>query len=134
MMRLKMTSASLQSLAQAVAQEHYVTTKAHLELMQSLCHEGVVKEMGEIALALFMQLQEPGKDEKDEEMDNYEQSRRALQRIKEIFGLAGDTPPVPPPTSGLPISQALIHPRPKGTPAKPFELCKTKRQRLQYLR
>jgi hypothetical protein len=95
MMRLKMTSGSLQSLAQAVAQAHYVTTKAHLELMQSLCHEGVVKEMGEISQALFIQLQEPGKDEQDEEAESYERNRRALRRIKEIFGLAGDTPPVP---------------------------------------
>jgi hypothetical protein len=96
MMRLKMTSGSLQSLAQSVAQEHYVTTRAHLELMKSLCHEGVVKEMGEIALALFMQLQEPGdKDEDGNTVNVHEASRRAAQRIREIFGLAGDTPPVP---------------------------------------
>lgn len=94
MMRLKMTSASLQSLAQAVAREHYITTPAHLELMKSLCQEGMVKEMGEIALALFLQLEEPGPHDKDgHRMDPDEMSRRALLRIKQIFGLAGDTPP-----------------------------------------
>ena len=57
MMWLKMTGASLQSLAQAVGRERYVTTTTHLALMKSLQQEGVVKEMGEIALALFLQVQ-----------------------------------------------------------------------------
>jgi hypothetical protein len=98
MMRLKMTSASLQSLAQSVARPYYLTTPHDLGIMKSLLQEGVVKEMGEIALALFLQLQPPDKGE--EEVDTYEQSRRALQRIKEIFGLAGDHPPLPPGARG----------------------------------
>jgi hypothetical protein len=96
MMRLKMTSGTLQSLAQAVGREHYVTTPHDLELMKSLHQEGVVKEMGEIALALFYQLEEPGeKDEEGRRIDPNEMGRRAAMRLKEIFGLAGDTPPVP---------------------------------------
>ena len=96
MMRLKMTEATLQSLAQSVAREHYVTTPADLALMKNLLPEESMKEMGDIALALFLQLQEPG--ERDAEgchIDHEEMSRRALARIQEIFGLAGDTPPVP---------------------------------------
>src|ERR1019366_7324065 len=54
--------------------------------------EGVLKEMGEIALALFCQLQPPGMEDG---VDREEQSRRALKRIKEIFGLHTDHPPIP---------------------------------------
>ncbi len=93
MMRLKMTSASLQSLAQSVARKYYITTPHDLEIMKSLLQEGVVKEMGEIALALFFQLQPPGTGE--DGIDPDEQARRAVQRIKQIFGLAGDVPPRP---------------------------------------
>lgn len=94
MMRLKMTGASLQSLAEAVAGERYVTTPAHLDLMKSLQQEGVVKEMGEIALALFLQLQEPGeRDKEGRHVDPNEIGRRAAAKLKEIFGLSGDVPP-----------------------------------------
>jgi hypothetical protein len=117
MMRLKMTSGSLQGLTQAVAQARYVTTKPHLELMQSLCHEGVVMEMGEISLALFIQLQEPGKDEQDKEAETYEMNRRALRRIKEIFGLAGDTPPVPP-NRQIPGEPGANPPAPAANPSQ----------------
>lgn len=39
---------------------------------------------------------QPGKTAGDKEADREEQSRNALRRIKEIFGLAGDGPPKPP--------------------------------------
>ena len=95
MMRLKMTGASLQSLAQSVAREHYVTSPADLAMMKNLLPEESLKEIGDIILALFMQLQEPGNhDEQGRHVDPDEKSRRALQKFKEIFGLAGDTPPV----------------------------------------
>ncbi len=63
MMQLKMTEESLRRLAQSVAHQHYVTTPADLEKMKSLHQEGVLKDMGEIALALFYQLQPPGTGE-----------------------------------------------------------------------
>jgi len=93
MMRLKMTEETLRLLARSVEREHYVTTPADLEMMKNLHQEGVVKEMGEIALALFYQLQAPGTGA--DGVDPNERSRRALLRIKEIFGLASDTPPTP---------------------------------------
>jgi len=93
MMRLKITAETLRRLAQSVAREDYVTTKADLEMMKNLQQEGAVKEMGEIALALFCQLQPPGMGE--DGIDRDQQARNALRRIKEIFGLHTDTPPVP---------------------------------------
>jgi hypothetical protein len=60
MMRLKIRAARLESLAQSVAREHYVTTPADLDLVKSLRDEGAMKELGDIAVALFYQLQEPG--------------------------------------------------------------------------
>ena len=96
MMRLKMTSASLQSLAQSVACEHYVTTPADLELMKNLHQEGVVKEMGEIALALFYQLQAPGapgeQDEGGGRSDPEANVRKVVARIQEIFGVRTSDP------------------------------------------
>jgi hypothetical protein len=91
MMRLKMTADSLRLLVQSVAHEHYVTTPADLAKMKNLHQEGVLKEMGEIALALFYQLQAPGTGE--DGIDPNENSRRVLVRIKEIFGLSSDYPP-----------------------------------------
>jgi hypothetical protein len=91
MMRLKMTADSLRLLVQSVAREHYVTTPADLEKIKNLHQEGVLKEMGEIALALFYQLQAPGTGA--DGVDRNEQARRALARIKEIFGLNSDSPP-----------------------------------------
>jgi hypothetical protein len=85
MMRVKMTQESLQLLAQAVAHEHYVTTPAHLEMMKGLRQEGVVKEMGEIALALFYQLRLPGAGE--DGLDPEECARRMVAQAKEIFGI-----------------------------------------------
>ncbi len=95
MMRMKMTGASLLSLAQSVARNHYVTSPADLAMMNSLLPEESLKEIGDIMLALFLQLRQPGAhDEQGQPVDPYEKSRRALQKFKEIFGLAGDAPPV----------------------------------------
>ena len=91
MMRLKITAETLRRLAQSVAREHYVTTPADLEIMKNLHQEGVLKEMGDITLVLFYQLQAPGTGA--DGVDPDEKARRALARIKEIFGLSSDTPP-----------------------------------------
>jgi hypothetical protein len=92
-----------------VAREYYVTTSADLEKMKSLHQEGVMKEMGEIALALFYRLEEPGeKDEHGRRIDPQEAGRRVLVRIKEIFGLSSDFAPkanVAPGSSQPPGSQ-----------------------------
>ena len=88
MMRLKMTEESLRLLAESVAREYYITTPADLEKMKRLHQEGVVKEMGEIALALFYRLEKP--PEKDEEglpLDPYERARLMVEQAKEIFGI-----------------------------------------------
>jgi hypothetical protein len=93
MMRLKMTAGSLQSLARSVAREHYVTRPRDLELMKTLQQDRELEEMGEIALALFCQLQDPGAyDEAGRPVDSQEAQQKVLIRIKEIFGLAGDHP------------------------------------------
>ena len=91
MMGLKMTAESLERLAKAVQQKHYVTTPQDLEAMKNLNQEGELKKMGEMALALFYQLQAPGTGK--DGIDPDEQSRRALARLQDIFGLSGDTPP-----------------------------------------
>ncbi len=85
MMRLRITADSLRRLVQSVAREHYVTTPADLEKMKKLHEEGVVKEMGEIALALFIRLQAPGTDENG--IDEFEKARRMVDQVKEIFGV-----------------------------------------------
>jgi len=59
MMRLKMTAETLRSLAHSVARWHYVTPRENLQVIKKLPQEGVMTEMGEIALALFYQLQAP---------------------------------------------------------------------------
>ncbi len=94
MMRLKITEESLRLLAQSVAREYYVTTPADLETMKNLRQEGVVKEMAEIALVLFYQLQPPGADQSG--LDPEEQARRMVAQAKEIFGI-GMTAAFPPP-------------------------------------
>jgi hypothetical protein len=85
MMRLKIMGETLRRLAQSVAQEDYCTRHEDLEMMKNLHQEGAVKEVGEIALALFYQLQKPGTD--DQGLDVEEQSRRAANRLRAIFGL-----------------------------------------------
>jgi hypothetical protein len=96
MMRLKITADTLRRLAQSVAHAHYVTTPHDLEMMKNLHQEGVSKDMDEIALALFCQLPAPGTGEDGIDID--QQSRNALRRVKEIFGLSGDAPPAVPVT------------------------------------
>ena len=90
-MRLKMTEDRLRRLAQSVATPHYVTPREDLEKMKGLHEEGALKDMGEIALALFYELQPPGAGE--DCVDPEEKSRRALAKFKEIFGLSSDCPP-----------------------------------------
>ena len=90
MMRLKITAETLRRLALSVAREEYITPREDLEIMKNLHQEGAVKEIGEVALALFYQLQKPGTDETG--MDPDEQSRRALAKFKAIFGLHDEGP------------------------------------------
>jgi hypothetical protein len=85
MMRLKMAANTLLTLAHSVAHEHYFTPSEDLELMKNLQKQGEVKEMGAIALDLFLQLQRQGTDEHG--MSVQEQSRQALSKIRAIFGL-----------------------------------------------
>ena len=92
MMRLKMTEERLRRLAQSVEREHYVTTHADLEMMKNLHQEGELKDMGEIALALFYQLQAPGTGE-DGDGPRREARRALVKKIKEIFGISSDYPP-----------------------------------------
>ncbi|MGA3324200.1 MAG: hypothetical protein ABSF45_06980, partial [Terriglobia bacterium] len=61
-----------------------------LEKMKNLHEEGVLKEMGEIALALFYQLREPGAGEGG--LDSMEAARQMVAQVKEIFGI-GTRPP-----------------------------------------
>jgi hypothetical protein len=126
MMRLKMTSASLQSLAQSVACEHYVTTPADLELMKSLHQEGVVKEMGEIALALFYQLQEPGEKGEDGACSDPEADvRKVVARIREIFGLRTDPEPK---ADVAPASPGPFPDRQAGAGSRPQESLQVRSQ------
>jgi len=93
MMHLKMNIDYLWGLAEKVAEPHYVATLQDLKKIKGLKEEGVMEEMGEIVVALFYRLREPGTPglgEPGEGVDPEEQQRRVLKRIKEIFGLAGD--------------------------------------------
>ena len=91
MMRIKLTADSLRRLVQSVAREHYVTMPEDLEIMKNLHQEGVAKEMGEIALALFYQLQAPGTG--DDGIDPEEKTRRVVTKIQAIFGITRDPEP-----------------------------------------
>jgi hypothetical protein len=104
MMRLKLTAESLGLFVQAVAREHYVTTPEDLEKMKNLHQEGVVKEMGEMALALFYRLQPPGAGE--DGLDPMESARRMVDQVKEIFGI-GLHPPYAPPSNAPPGSSPV---------------------------
>ena len=84
LMRLKMTAQTLQWLAQSVAEEHYVTTPKDLDMMKNLYQEGVGKEMAEIALALFYQLQAPEK----RRIDSEAQIHDVLAKVQGVFGLS----------------------------------------------
>ena len=92
MMRLKMTAQTLRSLARTVAEWHYVTTLEDLEVMKKLHHDGVAGEMGEIALSLLDQLQEPGTDADGVSED--EKRRGVANSIRSIFGLGPIEEPV----------------------------------------
>jgi hypothetical protein len=101
MMRLKMTAESLRLLVQSVARERYVTTPEDLEKMKNLRQEGVLKELGDIALALFYQLQAPGTGE--DGLDPMETAHRMVAQAKEIFGIS--TEPYRPPWKVAPDSR-----------------------------
>jgi hypothetical protein len=91
MMRLKMTAETLRSLCRSVACWHYVTSKEDLEVMKKLHHDGVAGEMGEIAMDLFYQLQEPGTDKDGVTED--EKRRGVINSIRSMFGIGPiDTP------------------------------------------
>jgi hypothetical protein len=92
MMRLKMTVETLRSLARSVACWHYVTTLDDLEVMKKLHQQGVMTEMGEIALDLFYHLQIPGTDEDGVSED--EKARGVVDSIRSIFGIGPMEPPV----------------------------------------
>jgi hypothetical protein len=118
MTRLTITAESLGRLVQSVARRHYVTPREDLEKMKSLHQEGVLKDMGEIALTLFYELQAPGTG--PDGIDVQEQSRNALQRIKEIFGLTSDCAPPPRPAPGFGPTQESPYPiAPDFCPAPP---------------
>jgi hypothetical protein len=104
MMRRKLTAESLERLVQSVARKHYVTTPVDLEKMKNLHQEGVVKEMGEIALALFYRLQPPGAGE--DGLDPMESARRVVAQVKEIFGI-GTAAAFPPPSKVTPDSRQV---------------------------
>jgi hypothetical protein len=107
MMRLTMTAESLRLLARSVAREYYVTPAADLEIIKNLHQEGVLKEMGDIALALFYQLQAPGTGQ--DGVDREDAQRRVLARIKEIFGLYPEPAPKPNATPGSNQQEASAH-------------------------
>jgi hypothetical protein len=86
MMRLKITEDGLRLLLESVEDEHYVTTPEHLEKAKNLHQDGVLKEMGEVALALFCQLQAPGTDE--DGIDEYEKAKKIVRDVKMIFGVS----------------------------------------------
>ena len=112
MTRLTITAESLGRLVQSVARRHYVTPRQDLEKMKSLHQEGVLKDMGEIALVLFYELQAPGTGPDGISVE--EQSRNALRRIKEIFGLTEDCAPPPRPASGFRPMQGNPYPAQDG--------------------
>jgi len=108
MMRLRITADRVRLLAQSVARPHYVTIPEDLEKMKNLHQEGVVKEMGEIALALFYQLLEPGAGEGG--LDSMEAACQMVAQVKEIFGI-GLHPPYAPRANVAPDSS-----QPPGRP------------------
>jgi hypothetical protein len=88
MMRLRITADTLRQLAQSVAREHYITTSTDLAMMKRLHLEGAVKEMGEIALALFYRLEERGEtDDEGLPIDEEERARLVVAQVKSIFGI-----------------------------------------------
>ncbi len=92
MMRLKMTAETLRSLARSVGCWHYVTPREDLDVMKKLHQEGVAGEMGEIAMELFDQLQEPGTD--GDGVTENEKRVRVVNSMRSIFGLEPIESPV----------------------------------------
>ena len=90
MMRLKMMAERLRRLARSVARPHYVTPLADLEAMKRLHGEEALKGMGEIALALCIQLQAPNTDENG--VDDYTKAKRVVAQVQEIFGIGRYAP------------------------------------------
>ncbi len=129
MMRLKMTEERLRQLAASVACEHYVTPLADLEKMKNLHQEGELKDMGEIALALFYQLQAPGTGE--DGIDPEEKTRRVVRKIKAVFGLSPD-PEDEPANSSQPLEEGRDERYPNITPAE-WEARERPRQLLENL-
>jgi hypothetical protein len=129
MMRLKMTEDSLGQLAHAVAYEHYVTTPADLEKMKNLHQEGALKDMGEIALALFYQLQAPGTGE--DGIDPEERNRNVVRKIKGIFGITPDPEDLPA-NASKPLEEGRDARYPRITPAE-WEARERPRQLLENI-
>lgn len=96
MMRLKMTANTLRQLIYRVAREEYITHPTDWEIAQNLHREGVMREMGDIVLALFQQLQEPLQyDETGSPVESHAAQQKVLLRIKEIFGVTDGPHPTP---------------------------------------
>jgi len=96
MMLTRMTEDSLRGLFADVQNPYFVATPEHLKQIKSLRQEVVLKEMGDIIVALFYMLREPGTPdmgEPGEGEDPQVQQRKVLQRIKEIFGVGCNEPP-----------------------------------------
>ena len=129
MMRLKMTEDRLSRLAQAVARNHYVTAQEDLEMIKNLNEEGELKEMGDIALALFYQLQAPGTGE--DGMDEMEKARVVVRQVKDIFGIdmnRKDDPPV----ASQPLEEGRDKRYPQISPAE-WEARERPRQLLENI-
>jgi hypothetical protein len=132
MMRLKITAETLRRLAQSVAQEDYVTTREDLEMIKNLRQEGAVKEVGEVTLALFCRLEEPGeKDEDGYPINDMESARRVVAQVKEIFGIGTRHYPK---SGGSPRCSSRSNARParrhsEKCPREPVKLMKEKQVR-----
>ena len=84
MMRLKMTESILERLLEAVRDEDYEATPDDIEIMRNLYHEGVLKEMGEIAVALLEQLQPADEEDVPEPPVD---PRTVRANVRAVFGL-----------------------------------------------
>ena len=132
MMRLKMTEERLRRLAQSVARERYVTSREDLEKMKSLHQEGVLKDMGEITLALFYELQAPGTGE--DGIDEFEKARLMVEQAKEIFGIgrSQETEPDIAANPSQPLEEGGDARYPRITPAE-WEARERPRQLLENI-
>lgn len=94
-MRLRMTSECLRRFAAPLINPYYVACPDDLKKVQSFREDGALKEMGDVVVALFFELREPGTPgmgEPDAGESPEVQQRRVLRRVKEIFGLVRDEP------------------------------------------